>query len=316
MTTVIKNIKNKSNKSDFISKNFFLPKCDICGLKFLCKKSLENHKTIKKHVSLKSSIRKSLKNSKTQKKFKKVQNTTNDFKRNKIEVLKNSKINFICDYDGMDFKSKETLEIHMISHTSKSRLGRMKFYSIFNPIKPLESIENSSFEKSEKNFSNFEIKKLRSFNCNQCQKPFNRKENLDQHLRITHPKELLQCDLCGKLLKTRLAMKYHINIHIKIQNGQQIKEIHKNSSDRKFKCETCPARFKIFNNLTAHESIHNKKFECNLCNKKFGILILLTRHVKEIHENPGSYGCGICGRKFNKKGSLKTHEKIHKKNLN
>jgi len=57
-----------------------------------------------------------------------------------------------------------------------------------------------------------------------------------------------------------------------------------------------------------------KKNQCDFCNKLYPSLKQLNQHKKEIHENPKSFGCEICGKKFNQKSILKSHQKTHDKN--
>jgi len=78
-------------------------------------------------------------------------------------------------------------------------------------------------------------------------------------------------------------------------------------------CQICKKIFETARALSTHEYIHDKKFECTICNKKFPTKPHLLRHIRYIHENPGSFKCDVCKVGFNKKENLKAHQKIHKK---
>jgi len=58
----------------------------------------------------------------------------------------------------------------------------------------------------------------------------------------------------------------------------------------------------------------NMKFTCKICDKNYSSKKVLRRHIKNIHENPGSFECDVCKVRFNEKGNLKAHQKIHIKN--
>ncbi|CAG9811185.1 unnamed protein product [Chironomus riparius] len=71
-------------KLDSDEPQLFLPKCNYCGLKFLCQESLEKHKNMKheNHPKKKSK----------QKKF--------DENTKEVQIIKYSKNYFCCDFDG------------------------------------------------------------------------------------------------------------------------------------------------------------------------------------------------------------------------
>jgi len=181
---------------------------------------------------------------------------------------------FQCDLCGNFLKSKKSINYHINDHILRFSKNIPKIRDSSHKTDS-EIFLNINQPENEEKFNKFQE---RNFKCDQCLKAFNNKHALYQHKHIAHPKILLECDLCGKSLKTRLSMKYHMDAHLNNKNGLKIKEFYKNQSEKRFKCEVCPARYKSLKRLKDHQSIHNKKFECKMCHKKFGILILLTRH--------------------------------------
>jgi len=79
----------------------------------------------------------------------------------------------------------------------------------------------------------------------------------------------------------------------------------------KFQCQICKKHFGTLKLLKTHEKIHDKKFVCKICDKKFPKQSHLINHIKNIHENPGSFKCDICKVGFNTKLNLNAHHKIH-----
>ena len=51
-------------------------------------------------------------------------------------------------------------------------------------------------------------------------------------------------------------------------------------------------------------------YTCLYCGKLFDRQDHMVRHVR-IHTGEKPWSCGICGRRFNTKGNVKTHEKTH-----
>jgi KRAB domain-containing zinc finger protein len=137
--------------------------------------------------------------------------------------------------------------------------------------------------------------------------------------------EHYECDYDGKIFKEMAILKSHMAIHrmrvqCKICDAEiqpvylkkHIREVH--TDDRKFQCQRCQKGFKSKQKLKIHILIHNKAVKCLICSKMFPNKSAIKRHVKQIHENPGSFECETCGKKFNRRFYLKYHQKTHDKN--
>jgi KRAB domain-containing zinc finger protein len=135
------------------------------------------------------------------------------------------------------------------------------------------------------------------FECDFDGKFFKRKYHLQAHMSKHLP--LVECKICNKMLKTSY-LKEHLNIY--------------HRTEKKFQCKICSKKFKSKKLLYYHQKAHEKKFSCNLCKKMFSLEIKLKYHKKNVHYNPGSFECEICGKKFNEKSYLKSHQATHKKN--
>jgi hypothetical protein len=170
-----------------------------------------------------------------------------------------------------------------------------------------------------------EIKNL-LFNCDICELKFFKRSSLYKHKKTKHlDGKIIKfvCDLDGKSFKSKKDIKMHMKSHqfveCKICHAKfrlsyirnHLKDIH---TDFQFQCEKCPKMFKTQSALKLHANIHNEKFQCSICNIKVKSLKYLKQHQKDLHENPLSYECKICFKKFNQNAGLRIHAKCHKEN--
>lgn len=109
----------------------------------------------------------------------------------------------------------------------------------------------------------------------------------------------LKCEICKKKMKRKSLYSHMKQIHAIVN------EI--------FRCRLCCKTFKSSIHLKHHENTHNKQFKCSFCGKNFSQKFELSNHISRQHENPGSFECKVCLKKFNLKKILKSHEKTHDK---
>ena len=78
----------------------------------------------------------------------------------------------------------------------------------------------------------------KDFKCH-CGKAYSSKKALYDHNKIVHSetKETFSCDVCGKVLRDKYKLKYHMMVH---------------SEKRNFKCSHCSTEFKGGENLRRH----------------------------------------------------------------
>lgn len=200
-------------------------------------------------------------------------------------------------------------------------------------------VENNG---ERKRYQRFREKK---FVCDECDRCFTLKQNVQQHVMIYHmngEKQLqvkrgkrFKCLKCDQVFKTlEQARKHDIAKH-----GM------KASGSRVFKCEQCPKIYPTSSALKEHITIFHLKerpFECAECGIRFGRKGGLRRHMQMVHENqlymcpfdgcthPGykctkalaahirsvhtkdrPFRCMLCDRTFVRKNDLKTHEMTH-----
>ena len=79
---------------------------------------------------------------------------------------------------------------------------------------------------------------VKSFKCH-CGKGYSSKKALNDHVKIVHEAtgEKFSCEICGKVLRDKYKLKYHMMVH---------------SEKRNFKCSHCSTEFKGGENLRRH----------------------------------------------------------------
>ena len=107
--------------------------------------------------------------------------------------------------------------------------------------------------------------------CNQCNKCFSKKDDLEWHKRMHTGQKPFECDQCGK----RFSLKGNLNQHKKTHSGE-----------KGFKCNYCYKCFSHKGHLNEHKRIHTgeKPFKCNECDKRFNRKGLLKQHQQLTHQ--------------------------------
>ncbi|XP_018394258.1 PREDICTED: zinc finger protein 91 [Cyphomyrmex costatus] len=206
---------------------------------------------------------------------------------------------FECEYCGIRFSQKTTLEQHVVAHHF-----------------------NEERYKSNKHIYTGGV----SFKCRTCNKEFKYISALRRHEIIHNGEKPFECEYCG----IRISQKNNLRRHIvrKHFNEERYKSNeHLNAPDEvSYKCKTCNKEFNNNSALCRHEIIHNgeKPFECGHCGIRFSQKCNLQRHVvakhcnekrhksnKHLHTGGVSYKCGTCNKEFKNKSALSRRERIH-----
>ncbi|XP_035230532.1 gastrula zinc finger protein XlCGF28.1-like [Stegodyphus dumicola] len=169
--------------------------------------------------------------------------------------------------------------------------------------------------------------KVIPFTCEHCGKNFNRRGNLNTHLRVHTGLRPFQCQLCGKTF----SMKHHLNDH---------KRTH--TKERPFKCNYCMAAFATKSRLKSHVCARHgckgmypeldavlsessvsffgkqqfimkttgNNFTCKYCGKVFSYKSHFRIH-QYVHTGEKPFACDTCGKKFSQKSNLNVHLRIH-----
>ena len=151
------------------------------------------------------------------------------------------------------------------------------------------------------------------------------------HVRQVHCDRTLACSYegCGKVFKTQVALKSHLDIHAGVKNyvcaecgfafrsKQEIKGhvLRKHSNVKKsIPCELCGKIFRHMSNLKSHLNIHKAQSErqhrCNECNLTFKSELTLKTHMI-LHDPSRPFKCSKCPLRYKNKDAWVSHESSH-----
>lgn len=153
----------------------------------------------------------------------------------------------------------------------------------------------------------------RHHKCPYCDKSFNRKDHLKNHM-ITHDpnKKIWKCELCSKeysysfsyrthmafhaaendetldcrICKKTFETKEELLFHLKVHTGARAA---KNATEKTHSCFECQKKFFTRKDVKRHMITHTKKkdFLCQYCPQRFGRKDHLSRHLRTSHTGDG-----------------------------
>ncbi|XP_063708215.1 zinc finger protein 260-like [Culicoides brevitarsis] len=181
------------------------------------------------------------------------------------------------------------------------------------------------------------------FKCTLCNKEYNRRYEMNKHMRQMHgqegpapkiikkekePKqEIYKCEHpgCNKEFTKRYKYKEHLAVHSDVrpflcgQCGQAFKnkqtflnhEI-RHGDVKPFKCEECSKGYYTKKDLAVHLRSHTgeKPYVCTECGASYTRSDSLANHWKK-HTGERPHACEFCPKRFIKGEKLKIHRRIH-----
>ncbi|XP_037823192.1 zinc finger protein 271-like isoform X2 [Lucilia sericata] len=143
----------------------------------------------------------------------------------------------------------------------------------------------------------------RPYSCNVCDTAFKQVNHLKRHRESMHSilfqPQKFNCELCTKSFTEAEILKRHMSIH---EN--------KLSS---YPCTMCSKIFKTRYDWQRHEQTHSSRMDliCEYCLKSFDSNETLNRHLK-VHKGEFKFLCTICKKTFRRKSHLVNHHKSHR----
>ena len=221
-------------------------------------------------------------------------------------------ISYVCCECGYKSPHKHDIKDHLKDHSLE--MGLSKRCPICDKIiLPNHSTEHRKYHEGI----------VKSLNCPHCTKTFKQESILTRHIKAIHEKSnKVKCDLCGDEVKN---LQHHMQKHTKLKPYKctecdmsfslkgNLNSHMSTHSDERIQCDQCDVTFSSQRTLRAHyDTVHLKLFNhhCTECEAKFPTKFHLDEHMTK-HTGEQPHSCKFCGKRFSKKGSLRSHEKSH-----
>lgn len=139
------------------------------------------------------------------------------------------------------------------------------------------------------------------FPCIFCKRSYPLKTSLMSHIRWHVEERPYFCKFCDADFNSPVTLRYHLGLH----NPDR---------ERKFKCEMCPSKFFIREQLRRHiQHVHTNElpYQCHICRKGFPNNQNRKRHIRTVHSDARPFPCSICGKGFKSEAEVKGHLTIH-----
>lgn len=140
--------------------------------------------------------------------------------------------------------------------------------------------------------------------CKVCDRSFENKKKMAQHMKIHEEKSKIICDKCGKIYSNQ----FNLENHKSAQHGEYLDEY-----QNVYKCRICDTKFNNRTDLYSHMKTHtkdNQQLLCDTCGKCFTNSHNLKSHMR-IHQDIRPHACTLCPKRFRTRLLLKQHLHVH-----
>jgi KRAB domain-containing zinc finger protein len=165
------------------------------------------------------------------------------------------------------------------------------------------------------------LEEPKAFECQACIKSDDLHERSDyvwhsaialkKHVAEVHHIIRVVCDICGKVMKTKLKAT--------LQDHKRLVHSGIGSVKKDWSCDMCEKMYGSKLVLGRHMlAVHNKNkcFTCDYCDKIVRSLQSLRTHMATVHYKKIEYNCHLCGHKAINKQALRGHvRRVHEKSL-
>ncbi|CAH0403856.1 unnamed protein product [Chilo suppressalis] len=202
--------------------------------------------------------------------------------------------NYVCKECGTGFVTQQRLNMHVknkhIEGSYTCEICKKVFTTLPKRNNHVATVHNMAKRfkctKCSERFTEY-IKRHRHmvqqhgvtpslYNCTLCDKCFDRRHNLSNHMRRYHLEERnYQCNLCSYKGFNNNALKLHMVRH---------------DGDKIFECDVCKKSFVRKKTLEEHMRTHNndRRFACGVCGQTFIQKCSLQGHLKKYHPDCNS----------------------------
>ncbi|CBY22451.1 unnamed protein product [Oikopleura dioica] len=288
----------------------FALNCDTCGRKFSTKTSLENHIENAHYLKCEECDEKFQENHQLEA---------------HIRRRHNKKVNK-CDQCGREFRSADTLRLHMEIH-KKPEFDCMKCKRQFMTKGELDFhlMEHETDDKMKKLKEEAEAaeasKKLFCDNP-KCNKSFLTEKSFKMHMDMHAAEEDVrkECPKCHKTFMTEKSLNFHIeNFHpdvdldqVELDKSKGVNSYEQEYKKDGWKCDECHRFFDSKQIYEYHMTRHANTFKCKECPEKFktrvtkqGLEMHMQEHQKKAVE---LHMCKVCSKEFDSAAMLRFHE--------
>ncbi|XP_043273988.1 zinc finger protein 37-like isoform X4 [Venturia canescens] len=142
--------------------------------------------------------------------------------------------------------------------------------------------------------------KIYRHKCEQCEKAFMSKHELEDHRTCHLGEKSFICEICGNGFLQRSYLVHHKRV---------VHGVH-NRAPMELKCEKCDKTFATKYCLQNHVGIHSQKFLCSQCGKEFATNYSLRMHNR-MHTGERPHKCNMCSKSFARSNALAVHKLTH-----
>ncbi|XP_072744533.1 uncharacterized protein [Anoplolepis gracilipes] len=306
--------------------------CKLCGVFFASQSLLDNHeiehKGKRKNTCAQCgrvfrtgvSLRKHMKMHSVRKSGRKGNSLAVAGRAASLKKVKKEKseLEFLCKTCNKVFRHKSNYQKHLLRHTvgdlpckhcpKKFRLFRDLTRHEKTHFLPSYMCKECDYETTvlaalSIHMTRHMDKADLPFKCNECDKRFRKKLDLQEHYNIHSGEKPFVCQLCNNAFYLRRQLSAHCR-----RTHPELKANKVTSTA----CDICGRVLATKRSLFRHKESHNptKLYLCDYCGKSLSSAEHLKKH-RRIHTGEKPYVCDICGKGFTDSENLRMHRRVH-----
>ena len=209
---------------------------------------------------------------------------------NQFELLQHLKC---CVYNGME-KTFPCTECSEICYDLDSR----SFHHMLHENKYPCQYCDRSYQTAESFLRHWTVAHSRAkgdYTCPQCDKKFDYKKNLANHLKFHDNPKVFACKKCDRSFTSKSSLIYHMQTH----------------TASLLTCPTCQKTFKSSRGFRYHQSMHEgvTDYLCDDCGSGFVTRQKLMYHRRLKHTFERPFACDLCSQSFIRSDKLIVHKR-------